>query len=97
MIESRRLFVPASPLGPLLETPGHGAWERVDDREFDVYFVFLLQGAVSGSDMGTDNVHLRLRLDSTGTVLSGTFDSTIKDTSGNPVFNAIGTYLATQI
>jgi hypothetical protein len=97
MIESRRLFVPASPLGPLLETPGHGAWGRVDDREFDVHFVFLLQGAVSGSDIGTDNVHLRLRLDSTGTVLSGTFDSTIKDTSGNPVFTASGTYWATQI
>jgi hypothetical protein len=97
MIESRRLFVPVSLLGPLLETPGHGAWGRVDDREIDVHFVFLLQGAVSGSDMGTDNVHLRLRLDSTGTVLSGTFDSTIRDTSGNPVFTASGTYRATQI
>lgn len=25
-IETRRLFVPASPLGSLLETPGHGSW-----------------------------------------------------------------------
>jgi hypothetical protein len=49
-IESRRLFVPASPLGPLLETTGHGAWGRVNEREFDVHFVFLLQGAVSGSN-----------------------------------------------
>ena len=26
--ESRRYFVPATPLGNLLETTGHGAWER---------------------------------------------------------------------
>jgi hypothetical protein len=89
--------LPASPLGPLLGTPGHGAWGRVNDREFDVHFVFLIQGAVNGSDIGTGNPHLRLRLDSTGTVLSGTFDSTIKDTSGNAVFTANGTYWATQI
>jgi hypothetical protein len=97
VIETRRLLLPASPLGPLLETPGHGAWQRVDEREFDIHFVFLLQGAVSGADIGTDNVHLRLRLDSTGRTLSGTFDSTIKDTSGNPVFSASGTYQATPI
>ena len=97
VIESRRLFVPASPFGPLLETPGHGAWEKVDDGEFDVHFVFLIQGAVSGLDIGTDNIHLRLRVDSTGKTLSGTFDSTIKDTSGNPIFTATGTYQATLI
>jgi hypothetical protein len=52
---------------------------------------------MSGLDIGTDNVHLRLRLDSTGAILSGTFDSTIKDTSGTPIFAASGTYLATPI
>ncbi|HTA70096.1 MAG TPA: hypothetical protein VK776_17530 [Bryobacteraceae bacterium] len=97
VVESRRLLVPASPLGPLLETTGHGAWQRVDEREFDVHFVFLLQGAVSGVDIGTDNVHLRLKLDSTDGILSGTFDSTIKDTFGNPVFSASGTYQAIPI
>jgi hypothetical protein len=97
VIECRRLFVPASPFGPLMETPGHGAWVRVAQREFDLHFVFLLQGATSGMDIGTDNVHLRVQLDSTGTVLSGTFDSTIKDTSGNPIFTASGTYQATPI
>jgi hypothetical protein len=97
VIESRRLLVSPSPFGPLLETPGHGAWERIDEREFDAHFVFLLQGAVSGVDIGTDNIHLRLRLDSTGAVLSGTFESTIKDTSGNPIFTASGSYRATPI
>jgi hypothetical protein len=97
VIESRRLLVSPSPFGPLLETPGHGAWERIDEREFDIHFVFLLQGAVSGTDIGTDNVHLRLRLDSTGSKLTGAFDSTIKDTSGNPIFTASGTYVAVPI
>jgi hypothetical protein len=97
LIEARRLFVPASPLGPLMETPGHGSWTRVSEREFDCHFIFLLQGAVSGSDIGTDNIHLRLRLDSTGSTLTGTFESTIKDPSGNPVFTATGTFNAVPI
>jgi len=97
VIECRRLLVPQSPLGPLMETPGHGAWTRIDEREFDVHFVFLIQGAGTGVDIGTDNVHLRISLDATGAVLSGTFDSTIKDTSGNPIFTASGTFRATPI
>jgi hypothetical protein len=97
VIECRRLFVPATPFGPLLETAGHGAWVRVSEREFDIHFVFLLQNATSGEDFGTDNIHLRVRLESSGAVLSGTFDSTIKDTSGNPLFTASGTYLASPI
>jgi hypothetical protein len=97
VIECRRLFVPASPFGPLMETPGHGAWVRVANRQFDIHFVFLLQAATSGSDIGTDNIDLRVSLDSTGAVLSGTFVSTIKDTSGNPIFTASGTYQASPI
>jgi len=97
VIESRRIFVPVSPLGPLTETAGHGAWVRVAEREFDIHFVFLIQNATTGDDIGTDNIHLRLRLDSSGAVLFGTFDSTIKDTSGNPIFTASGTYQATPI
>jgi hypothetical protein len=98
VIETRRLLVPQSPLGAaFLETPGHGAWVRIANGEFDVHFVFLLQDVVSGSEIGTDNVHLHLALDSTGTVLSGTFDSTIKDPFGNPIFTASGTFRATPI
>jgi hypothetical protein len=97
VIETRRLFVPASPLGPLLETPGHGSWVRIDEREFDIHFVFLIQAAVSGADIGTDNIHLRLRLNTEGNNLSGTFESTIIDTSGKPIFTASGTVQAVPI
>jgi hypothetical protein len=59
--------------------------------------VFLLQNATAGTDVGTDNVHLSLTLDSTGSILSGTFESTVKDPSGNPLFTANGTYVGSRI
>src|SRR5438105_2785108 len=34
VVESRRLYVPFSPLGPLMETTGHGAWVRTAESEF---------------------------------------------------------------
>jgi hypothetical protein len=97
VIESRRLLATPTPFGPLLETAGHGAWNRTDEREFDVHFVFLLQNATTGADLGTDNVQLHLTLDSTGSNLTGTFQSTVKDTSGNPLFTASGSYVAGPI
>lgn len=97
VIETRRLFVPVTPFGALLETPGHGSWIRTGNGQFDIHFTFLLQGASDGSDIGTDNVHLILTLDSTGQVLSGTFESTVKDPAGNPMFTATGTISATPI
>lgn len=97
VMESRRLFVPNTPFGPLLETPGHGAWTRTADGQFDIHFTFLLQGSTDGSDVGTDNVHLQVSLDSTGKTLSGSFESTVKDPSGNPLFTATGTFSATPI
>ncbi|HKR30105.1 MAG TPA: hypothetical protein VJT08_06495 [Terriglobales bacterium] len=97
VIETRRLFVPATPFGALLETPGHGGWTRTADGQFDIHFTFLLQGAKDGADVGTDNVHLLVSLDSTGTALSGTFESTVKDPSGNALFTATGTFSANPI
>jgi hypothetical protein len=61
-IESRRYYVPATPLGPLLETTGHGAWRKSSDGNFEVFFRFLLQEAPpsSGTPIGTDNIRLKL-------------------------------------
>ena len=97
VIESRRLLAQPTPFGPLLETAGHGAWQRTDNGQFDVHFVFLLQNATTGADVGTDNVHLVLTLDAKGSILSGTFESTVEDTSGNALFTASGTYAASRI
>lgn len=98
VIESRRPLIPASasPFGPVLETTGHGTWQRVGEGEFDIYFVFLLQANDgSGAELGTDNVHVRARLDSTGANLSGTFASVVKTPNGDIPFE--GTYQATPI
>ena len=97
VIESRRLLVEPTPFGPLLETTSHGAWQRAASGQFDVHFVFMLQNATTGADVGTDNVHLSLTLDSTGSILSGTFESTIEDPSGNSLFTASGTFAASRI
>ena len=74
-----------------------GAWQRTGAGQFDVHFVFLLQNAIAGTDVGTDNVHLSLTLDSMGSILSGTFESAVKDPSGNPLFTANGTYVGSRI
>ncbi|HKE20780.1 MAG TPA: hypothetical protein VKB88_00230 [Bryobacteraceae bacterium] len=97
VIESRRLLATPTPFGNLLETTGHGAWHRTGAGQFDVHFLFVLQNATTGAEVGTDNVHLSLTLDSTGSILSGTFESTVKDTSGNPIFTASGTFVASPI
>jgi hypothetical protein len=102
VIESRRLYVPNTPLGSLLETPGHGEWKKVGRREYQVNFIFLLQGApdnpnARGLPLGTDNISIRVRRNDQGTQLSGTFRSDIKDPNGNVVFTITGTYSATRI
>ena len=102
VLESRRLYVPP-PFGPLLETGGHGAWERAAHHEFLVKFIFLLQAApnhpvlVNGEPLGTDNIFMRIRLDHSGDTFSGTFVSQARDPQGNVVFSAQGTVQGTRI
>ena len=102
VLESRRLYVPESPFGALLETGGHGAWVKVGQNEYQVYFTFLIQGAPDnagfrGQPIGTDNISLRLKISKDGGSLNGTFQSRIKDEAGNVIFGADGTYTATRI
>ncbi len=96
-IESPLLFLPFSAFGPLLETPGHGVWQQTGNFDFDARFVALIQAApnnpaFNGGEIGTDLVHLRVRLASSGNLLSGTFERTMRDTSGNVFFSAVGTF-----
>jgi len=102
VIESRRLYVPETPIGPLLETPGHGEWEKISDREFQVNFVFLLQGApdnpsARGIALGTDNISMKVEINEEGTVLNGSFKSDVKTPDGNILLTTIGTYTAMRI
>ncbi len=95
--ESRRYFVPATPLGNLLETTGHGAWERERGRAFEAFFRFLLQDADTGAPLGTDNVRLSLALVRNTGKLDGTFKSQIKDNAGTVIVTVTGTFSATPI
>jgi hypothetical protein len=54
VIESRRYLVPGTPFGNLLETTGHGAWERSGRNTFKAFFRFLLQSDTTGAPIGTD-------------------------------------------
>ena len=97
--ESRRYYVVAPPpIGDLLETSGHGAWERKGGK-IAVFFRFLLQRAPvsDGGPVGTDNIRLSLAAGHHGDTLSGTFESNIKDNDGNVLLTVQGTVTADRI
>ena len=95
--ESRRYFIPGTPLGNLLETTGHGAWKRRRGRGIEAFFRFLVQDADTGAPLGTDNVRLLVALDRNTGKLEGTFKSQIKDTTDTVLVTVTGTYSATPI
>jgi hypothetical protein len=97
--ESRRYSVPGTPLGNLLETTGHGAWERRSVNTFEAFFRFLLQknDTDTAVALGTDNIRLSLTLDRETGTLSGTFESQIKDTTDFILLTVTGDYSATSI
>jgi hypothetical protein len=97
--ESRRYYVPVTPLGPLLETTGHGAWKRTGNRRYEAFFRFLLQQAPpsAGAPLGTDNIRLSLRVHRATGDLTGTFESNIKDVNGTIIFTARGDFTAERI
>ena len=96
--ESRRYYIPVTPIGSLVETTGHGAWKRTGNRTFEAFFRFLLQQAPpsAGEPIGTDNIRLFLRLQRDGS-LTGTFESNIKAVDGTVIFTARGTFTAERI
>jgi hypothetical protein len=96
--DAHRLYIPATPFGPLLETSGHGAW-RSTRGGITAFFRFLLQQAPpsAGAPVGTDNVRLNIRLDRGGNRFTGRFESTIRDTGGAAVFTATGAIEAERI
>jgi hypothetical protein len=95
--DAHRLYIPASPFGPLLETSGHGAWKTVRGGGVTAFFRFILQQAPpsAGAPVGTDNVRLNLRVNRDR--FSGRFESTIRGTSGAVVFTATGSIAGERI
>jgi hypothetical protein len=102
VVTSIRLYLPETSFGPILGTAGHGEWKEVGEREFQINFVSLVQGApdnanAKGVELGTDNLSLRVTLNNEGTELNGFFQDAVIDLEGNVVFAGEGTYHATRI
>jgi hypothetical protein len=96
--ESRRYLVPPpTPFGSLLETTGHGAWERTGKNTFKAFFRFLVQTAGEGVPVGTDNVRLSFKFDRAAGTLTGTFQSQIKNTADTVLLTVTGDFAATAI
>src|SRR3954454_5521816 len=94
--EARRLYVPESPFGPVLESSGHGQWSVAGGALTSVSRFLLQQAPPSaGTQVGTDNVRLTLRLDNGRLV--GRFSSTVLNTAGAIVRTAEGTVVAERI
>ncbi len=102
LVESRRLYLPESPLGPLLATPGHGEWRRSKNGGFDATIVVLYQGASEhptspGVVIGREKVRYKLQLVNGGQQLQGTILIDVQDAEGNVVSSDPGTIEATRI
>ena len=102
LVESRRLYLSQSPLGPLLATPGHGEWRRSKSGGFDATIVLLYQGAPEhptspGVVIGREKVRYKFQLVNGGQQLQGTILVEIQDAAGNIVFSGPGTIEATRI
>jgi hypothetical protein len=102
VVETRRLYNPASPFGPLLFTAGHGGWERTGENQFSATIVDLFQAApgnpaADGSILGEEEVQYALALDPSGATLSGEVVGTVRDTTGTVLFQFTATVQAARI
>jgi hypothetical protein len=102
VVETRRLYNPVSPFGPLLFTPGHGGWERTGENDFSATIVDLFQAApgnpaADGSILGEEEVKYALTLDPSGETLSGQVVGRVKDTAGGVLFLFTATVQAERI
>lgn len=102
LVESRRLYLPQSPLGPLVATSGHGEWRRSKGGGFDAIIVLLYQGAPEhptspGVVIGREKVRYKFQFVNGVEKLHGTILVEVQDAAGNVVFSGPGTIEATRI
>lgn len=101
LVEARRLYVTQFPGGPVVESPGHGAWQSAGHGRYDVTFQFLFQAGpghpLAGEILGTDKIRWRATLNRHTGELEGPWKSQITDPSGGLLFQAEGTIVARRL
>jgi hypothetical protein len=102
VVESRRLYVAQSPLGPLIATPGHGQWKRGKNGEYAATITLLYEGAPDhpsspGVLVGSEKVRYQFQLVNGGANIQGTILVEVQDAAGNVVFVGPGTIDASRI
>jgi len=95
IVESQRLYLNDTPFGPVIRTPGHGAWKKVGDNKYAATIRVIYQGAEnhpsqSGEIIATETARFELKLDQTGNRLSGYIYDELRDPSGNILFSGYG-------
>lgn len=100
---TRPLYIANSPAGPLLESPGHGAYNRGGRNDFNVTILNLLQGAPGnqllpdGAFFGTEKIRWTAEVDERRGTISGPWSSTVTDPNGNVLFAVSGVINGTRI
>ena len=97
VLETKTSLTADSPLGPLLATPGHGAWKRIGPRTFAISFKFYVQGAqgnpfFEGELVGTNNINYIAKVSENGKGLRAKWNSALVDPDGNLLFEGSGTF-----
>lgn len=102
VVTTRPLYITASPAGPLLESPGHGAYSRAGHDTFSVAMMNLLQGApgnnvLNGAFFGTERIHWDATVNERKGTIDGPWSSTVTDPNGNVLFALSGTIHGSKI
>lgn len=102
MVESRRLYLAQSPLGPLIATPGHGQWQRGKNGVYAATITLLYEGAPNhptspGEVVGSEKVRYQFQLVNGGANIQGTILVEVQDAAGHVVFVGPGTIDASRL
>lgn len=83
------------PLPPA--TPQYGAWQYLGGREYAVTYKLILYRLTTGAFFGTAKIPLRVTLDRSGEVMSGSGTFAAYDADGGLIFSVGFTLHATRI
>lgn len=103
VVSTRTEYIVGLPVGPILESPGHGAWSHVKQDDYQVALVNLVQGAPgnvnlpNGAFFATERIHWDLTVDNKTGNLSGPWSSTFTAPNGQVVLAVSGVITAVPI